>query len=240
MKILSIGNSFSQDSHRYLHKLALQEGVDLQTYNLCIGGCSLRTHYINILDDKEAYFFEFNGQSTAIKLSLRQALESIDFDVVTLQQASHFSSKPQTYSPYIEEIASYVRTYCPHAKLYVHETWAYEDGSDRLKNVAGYEKAKDMLADIQKAYKNAYKTINADGIICSGTAMFKAISLGINRIHRDTFHASYGAGRYLLALTWYKTLTGKDISNNKFNEFDEPVADTEREIIINAINSVVK
>jgi hypothetical protein len=154
MKILSIGNSFSQDSHRYLHKLALQEGVDLQTYNLCIGGCSLRTHYINILDDKEAYFFEFNGQSTAIKLSLRQALESIDFDVVTLQQASHFSSKPQTYSPYIEELASYVRTYCPHAKLYVHETWAYEDGSDRLKNVAGYEKAKDMLSDMQDEANN--------------------------------------------------------------------------------------
>ena len=59
MKILSIGNSFSQDAHRYLHKLAKQEGVDLKTVNLYIGGCSLRTHYLNMLGDYANYIFEF-------------------------------------------------------------------------------------------------------------------------------------------------------------------------------------
>ncbi len=34
MKILSIGNSFSQDAQRYLHALAKVEGVDLKTVNL--------------------------------------------------------------------------------------------------------------------------------------------------------------------------------------------------------------
>lgn len=57
-------------------------------------------------------------------------------------------------------------------------------------------------------------------------------------IHRDTFHASYGAGRYLLALCWFKTLTGKDISDNAFHEFDMPVTEQEREIVIKAVNSV--
>ena len=63
--------------------------------------------------------------------------------------------------------------------------------------------------------------------------------MGIGKMHRDTFHASLGAGRYLLALCWYKKLTGRDISNNSFNDFDVPVSDFERETVIAAVNSVM-
>ena len=51
MKVLSIGNSFSQDAQKYLHRLAKQDGVELKTVNLYIGGCSLQRHYLNMLDD---------------------------------------------------------------------------------------------------------------------------------------------------------------------------------------------
>lgn len=66
--------------------------------------------------------------------------------------------------------------------------------------------------------------------------MFCAVDLGIGKIHRDTFHASLGAGRYLLALCWYKALTGKDVSQNAFDCFDEPVTGEERKIVIDAVN----
>ena len=92
-----------------------------------------------------------------------------------------------------------------------------------------------MLRDVKSAYTAAATAIQADGIIPCGTAMANAVSMDMP-VHRDTFHASYGAGRYLLALTWYKTLTGKDISNNDFDAFDEPVSDKEREIVIKAVN----
>ena len=61
MKILSIGNSFSQDAQRYLYRLAKKAGDTFKTVNLYIGGCSLRTHYINALEDKADYWFEYNG-----------------------------------------------------------------------------------------------------------------------------------------------------------------------------------
>ena len=48
--------------------------------------------------------------------------------------------------------------------------------------------------------------------------------------HRDTFHADLGYGRYSIALTWYGDLTGKDVMENKFRNFDIPV--TEKEIQI--------
>ena len=40
MKILSIGNSFSQDAQRYLYRLAKKAGDTFKTVNLDIGGCT--------------------------------------------------------------------------------------------------------------------------------------------------------------------------------------------------------
>ena len=49
-----------------------------------------------MLGDNVVYDFEFNGESTGIQVSIRQALTSDDWDVITLQQASHFSGRYET------------------------------------------------------------------------------------------------------------------------------------------------
>ena len=235
MKILSIGNSFSQDAQRYLHRLAKAEGEDIKTVNLYIGGCSLRQHYLNMLDDNAHYDFEFNGEKTGIKVSIRQTLVSDEWDYVTLQQASPLSGKIESYEPYLTALADYVRKYCPKTELLIHQTWAYEAESEKLYKL-GYETPEQMFADIRTAYHQAARFINAEGIIPSGEAMLGAVRNGIGKIHRDTFHASRGAGRYLLALVWYKLLTGKDVTGNTFSEIDEPISAEERQIIINTVN----
>ena len=240
MKILSIGNSFSQDAQRYLHRLALNEGIQMKTVNLYIGGCSLRRHYLNMLDDNAAYDFQFNGESTGLKVSIRQALVSDNWDYITLQQASHDSANFETYTPYIEALAQYVRKYCPHAKLLIHQTWAYETGSVKLANQERFATDAEMFAAVEKAYEKAAQLICADGMIPAGRAMLTAAQTGIEKIHRDTYHASLGAGRYLLALCWFKYLTGKDIAENTFDGFDVPVTDEERKIVIAAANAALK
>jgi len=239
MKILSIGNSFSEDAQKYLQRIAKEDGTKMKTVNLYIGGCSLRKHYLNMLDDNTAYEFHFNGEETGIYASIRQALVSDNWDYITLQQASPLSGKQESYFPYIEALAQYFRKYCPHAKLLIHQTWAYENGSQKLANLL-YADSDEMLAAIRESYARAARAIDAAAIIPSGEAMMAATKMGIEKIHRDTFHASYGAGRYLLALCWYKALTGKDITNNRFDDFDVPVTEQERQIVIAAVNSVVK
>ena len=237
MKILSIGNSFSQDAQRYLHELAKVEGVDIQTQNLYIGGCSLETHHQNMKGDLLEYDLERNGKGTGKKTSIRIALQSEDWDIVTVQQASHFSWDYKTYIPYIAEIVEYVRALCPKAKIYIHETWPYENGSERLRS-ANFNTSAEMYAALKECYKKAFTLVKADGIIRCGSAIMEAINRGLT-IHKDTFHAGVGAGRYMLALVWYKTLTGKDISHNQFNDFDEPVSDFERKTVIEIVNTVV-
>ena len=55
MKVLSIGNSFSTDATAYLHRAAVSAGVDLDTYNLYIGGCSLERHWDNVVREAKEY-----------------------------------------------------------------------------------------------------------------------------------------------------------------------------------------
>lgn len=222
MKVLAIGNSFSQDATRYLHQIAKADGVELKVVNLCIGGCSLRTHYLNMLEDSARYGFEFNGENTGLLVSIKMALMSDEWDYITLQQVSHQSPNYETYQPYLTALAEYVRKYCPQAKLLLHQTWAYEEDSARLARF-GYTKQKKMFDNLEKAYNKAAKSISADGIILSGLAFQKALKSGIDKLHRDSFHASLGFGRYLLGLAWYTRLTGNSVKDNTFSDFDEPV-----------------
>ena len=52
MKLLAVGNSFSQDACTFLHQTAQAQGLDLEVTNLYIGGCSLEMHYQNLLSGK--------------------------------------------------------------------------------------------------------------------------------------------------------------------------------------------
>ncbi|MBR3975855.1 MAG: DUF4886 domain-containing protein [Clostridia bacterium] len=227
MNILSIGNSFSCDAQRYLHAIAKADTVELNTFNLFIGGCPLSLHYRNMLSEERAYELEMNGESTLFKVSLKEALLNRDWDVVTVQQVSNQSPFYETYQPYLNKIAEYVRLLVPKAKLVVHQTWSYEQGSYRLNTELGYSDQKDMFYDIKRAYKKAADDINADFIIPSGEVFEALISDGITKLHRDTFHASLGTGRYALGLIWYMCLTGHPIKDNSFASFDEEISSDE-------------
>lgn len=228
-KVLSIGNSFSQDAQRYLHKVAENEGVAMKCVNLYIGGCSLRRHYLNMLDDKSDYSFEFNGNATGITVSIKQALVSDEWDYVTLQQVSREAPFFETYLPYLEKLAEYVRLYSPKSKILLHQTWAYEQGSARLHEL-GFSDQHEMLEKIVESYQKAAEQIQADGIIPCGEKMMQAIEHGIKQVHRDTYHADFGIGRYLLSLTWYQAITGKKPTRD-FNEFDVEVSEENRTVM---------
>ena len=231
MNILAIGNSFSEDATRYLHEVAKADGEELTVVNLYIGGCSLDRHYRNMMSGEKAYELHFNGKKTGFFVSLDEALLNREWDVVTLQQASHKSFDSKSYNPYIGELASHVRKCSPKARIYVHQTWAYEAGSDRLLNVAGYETPEQMLSDVIRSYDAAAKEIDADGIIRSGELFARLLDNGIERVHRDTFHASLPLGRYALALLWYVTLFGKGISDVEICKLEECISVEEERIV---------
>lgn len=224
MNVLSIGNSFSQDAQRYLHQIARCDGFKMNTFNLYIGGCPLSTHYRNMLSEQKAYTLEMNGVCTDFYVSLKEALLSRNWDVITIQQVSNKAPYYDTYQPYLNKIIEYVRLCVPKAKIAMHQTWAYEQGSKRLNEELGYANHYDMYKDIEMSCDKAAKEINADYIIPSGKVFQKLLERGIETVHRDTFHAEFGYGRFALGLIWYTVLTGRDISNIEFNDFDVGVS----------------
>ena len=70
MKILSIGNSFSQDAHRWLYDIAATDNFDMETVNLFIGGCSLETHWNNVINKKSDYEMYGNNETLIKKVSI--------------------------------------------------------------------------------------------------------------------------------------------------------------------------
>ncbi|MBQ4332409.1 MAG: DUF4886 domain-containing protein [Clostridia bacterium] len=239
MNILSIGNSFSQDAQRYLHQIAMADGVDIRSFNLYIAGCPLSRHYRNMLSKERVYMLEMNGNSTGFSVSLKEALLNRDWDVITVQQVSSQSPNYDTYQPYLDGLVEYIRRLVPKARIAVHQTWAYEQSSKWLNEELKYSDYKDMLCDIVKAYQKAAEHIRADYLIPSGEVFGAMIENGIQKIHRDTYHASLGLGRYALGLIWYRVLTGNDVTNNPFNAFDEEVSAEQTAIAKKCVLEVV-
>ena len=231
MKILSIGNSFSDDAQRYLREIAAADGVEIELLNLCIGGCPLQRHAENIKSGERAYFFHYNGDIEREDLiTFDEGLLMREWDVVTLQQVSTESFKEESYYPYIYEVVDYVRSKLPKAKIYLQMTWAYEHGCPRVGEITDGRDAEFMLDGIRRAYASAKRNIGADGIIPSGELMELLYQNGAEKIYRDTYHASLGLGRYALGLLWYKALTGRSVLNNSFDKLDEEVSKKDLEI----------
>lgn len=229
MKVLAIGNSFSDDATTCLHAIAAAGGERLDTVSLCIGGCPLQLHWENALSAQKVYGALVNGEETEGLVSLPETLENGAFDAVTLQQGSILSGKADTYYPYIENLFHYIRALNPDAEILIHQTWAYEEGYERLSE---YENSSEtMFERVKAAYALAAERLGAlNGaplrIIPCGAAMraaranpvFGSVCGDGNpcSLYRDGFHASPVYGRYLLGAVWYETLTGKSILPNGF------------------------
>jgi type 1 glutamine amidotransferase len=132
IKLLTIGNSFAGNSTAYLAELAASAGVEITILPVNLGGCSLSRHARHLraykadpIDPEGRPYSDRANNPDKPNYSLVEALQSERWDVVTLQQFSADSYKPETYQPYATELIEAVRQHAPKAKILVHQTWAY-------------------------------------------------------------------------------------------------------------------
>ena len=229
-KVLAITNSFGVDANRYLYGIARSAGESIKIVTLFIGGCSLYRHYRCMLSEDKAYELHVDGINTGFKVSLKEALLSDEWDVVTYQQVSGLSGDYDTYQPFLTELDAYVRKFAPKAKRYIHAIWAWSDECI-VRRGARYSSTKEMYAADRAAYAKAAEDISADGFIPSLQAMEKLYDKVGERAHRDGYHANFGYARYMLGLVWFMTLYGRrDIEGVCYSDFDVPVTDEEKRI----------
>lgn len=243
MKILSIGNSFSQDAHKWLSQIALSCGDEIQSVNLYIGGCALEAHWHNYLTQTPAYDLELNGEFIN-KVSVTDALREEYWDVITLHQASRFCGDYSTYQPYLTELVSEAKKICPDARYYMHQTWSYEKDSQYppFANY-GYSQVK-MYCQLKAAYGQAADSIGAKQIPVGDAIHYLRDNLsefdyknGGLSLNWDGFHLSWLYGRYAAALTWYGVLTGKDVRSVSFSPCTD--RETAEEGLLRKINDAI-
>lgn len=173
VRLLTVGNSFSQNATHYLGDLAKAGGHELIHRRIVVGGAPLQLHA------EKAQQFERDPSNKAGLYSdgksLKQALLSDRWDFVTIQQASIKSHDIATYHPYAGWLRDYIKQHAPQAELLVHQTWAYRSDDPRFTkpgNKPGEPPTQDAMYE---SLTSAYKTIAAE--------------LGIRRIPvGDAFH----------------------------------------------------
>ena len=224
LRILAIGNSFSQDAvEQYLYELFRNDGQEVIIGNLYIGGCDLQKHFNNISADKAAYEYRkiVKGQKTNRKnVSISEALADENWDYVSLQQASGLSGKYETCSPYLPEILNYVRSRSrSDVKMIWHSTWAYSRTSDHADFPKYGNDQMTMYAAISDVAKKVMDNpaYSFDLLVPSGTAVQngRTSSLG-DTFNRDGYHLETTFGRYTAACTWYEAISGKNAEDNGY------------------------
>lgn len=231
LRILAIGNSFSDDAMEYLPALLDNLGIEnVSLARLYVAGCSLERHMKMYNNDKAAYQYYRSeaGCNRWVKaartVSLRQALADGEWDIVVMQQASGFSGRYESYEPYLDSLIAAVRRAQPHARLAWHMTWAYASGSTHPQfadygsdRTQMYEEICGAVRQMLHEHPHTFRYLIPSGPVIESLRLSEVNNPPMD-FTRDGYHMDFGAGRYALACTWYEVLirpfTHRTMRNN--------------------------
>ncbi len=121
LRILTIGNSFTDSLAQYFPQIAASAGCGLVFERANFGGCELERHWSYIeAEEKTPICRIYRGGGTKLRDLLARG-----WDIVTIQQASHMSWRPESFQPFATNIRDYILRYAPQAEVVIQQTWAY-------------------------------------------------------------------------------------------------------------------
>ena len=142
LRVLVIGNSFSLSMmHELPNIMNAQDKHKLDITSMYIGGCSLERHineYEKAVADpshkpyKISRFVSGKKDLEQYRGNLPEQLAKEPFDIVTIQQASAYSWRPDSWTPWGDKLISLVREKQPKAEIVIQETWSYRSDAKSL------------------------------------------------------------------------------------------------------------
>lgn len=223
IKILAIGNSFSEDAiEHYLYGLAKAGGYKVIIGNLYIGGAPLDLHLKNAQKDSAAYEYRkigLDGKKQRFpKTSISKALADENWNYISFQQASPKSGMYDTFVAPLPPLFSYVkeRASNPNVKYVWHQTWAYAQNTKHA-GFANYNKNQTtMYNGIVDASKKVMKLVPLNILVPSGTAIQNARTKLGDTLCRDGYHLNLNYGRYTASCAWYEAIFKENPVGNTY------------------------
>lgn len=240
MHIISIGNSFSQNTTTKLRLLGHLFNNPLHVVNLYIPGCSLKMHYENIFTDERLYEYQIDGINR--RMTSLSEVNLDEFDIITIQQFSGDSGNLSSVEPYLGEIIKYINKKAATSKIIYHKTWAYFDGIQHPhfykynhSNAIMNKKIDDVTDWICKKYNLSYIPM---------AEVVSQVSKNFNlKLSNDGYHLDTEEGKLVGALAWYFYLI--DI-NQAYTSLNSGIINEEilfyfiRKVVNESINEIPK
>lgn len=130
LNVLTIGNSFTDSLAVFWQDVVESAGCSLHFERANHGGCELHRHWDYITNEEKDGVYRMYQNYTA---KMREILAREQWDIVTIQQASHFSWRAETQQPFAGYICDYVKKHAPQAEVVIQQTWAYRADDPRIR-----------------------------------------------------------------------------------------------------------
>lgn len=248
LRVLAIGNSFSNDTTHFLEDIARAEGFeDIKIGNLYISGCRLDQHASNVAANAMAYkyYMNYDGNWETIDgCTVEYALKQYDWDFITMQQGSRYSGQPDSYEPHLTQLIEYVNKNKlePRAHLVWNMTWAYQSDFEKDMFVPYNRDQMLMYNSIIDTVKTQVVPHNEISMIIPvGTAIQNArTSYFGDTLTRDGYHLSE-MGRVIASYTWLATFMGKPLEAINFTKVSETLTltDADKAVIMECVNAAL-
>lgn len=216
LKILAIGNSFTEDTMKFVYPIVKSAGYSVTVGVLWSSSADLQDHVVYFENKSPAYIYDKTSKDTNDKMvskkgvSVQKALKDEDWDLVFLQQQSYKNGVPSSFTSssgesYMKTLVDYIRDHAAKKSLSTAWLmgWAYAEDYDNAqysqlfdgKQATMYQAIVDTMRHI------IWPTGLFETIIPVGTAVQNARSSYVgDHLNRDGRHLTYSLGRYTAGL----------------------------------------
>lgn len=244
LKVLMIGNSFSQDTCYLSFQAAQAMGIeDVKIANLYIGAGSISDHIYRHKQGATATFQQStsNGAWSSTNATLETAVKSDDWDFIVLQQVSSLSGEAYSFES-VNALVDIVEPMCPSARLAWNMTWAYQsDFDDARFDRYDRDQAKMYQAIVSATQSKIVTNDRIEIIVPTGTVIQNVRSSYIgDTLTRDGYHLNESLGRQISSLALVHILTGVSIDGVNTTNYNKITDENALVVAIEAIKNATK
>lgn len=223
LKVLDIGNSYTQDAHRYLENIALATGanIDCHVYKAIRGSGSYKS-WVDCYKDKDPVTYNIsrtlgisidNIAGTGVAndgFIFRNALSAVQWDIILIHQVSNYANDYNLWDTnceggYLKELIYILRKTNPQATIGFLLIHSYRSTYSANTEKSSFVRWKN-IADATKQLKRNY---GIDFIIPYGTAVQNLRASSLNdeyEFSTDGTHLADGLGDYVASCCYYQSL----------------------------------
>ena len=227
LRVLAIGNSFTDDATSYLSALVDSSAIDrdrVGVYILTHSGAKF-DYWVETI--RNGVSVEAACKAGTVPMRSNGTMAEVigqNWDVIVIQQASDVSYKWETFSV-LDEYIPMILSLCPNKNVCLAYQMPWSHTPDEMPYVMEWN---------INCTRRLTETYGIDVIIPIGTAIQIARSTRLNDplyLTLDNWHLNRGIGRYIAACCWYESIIGRCFSTSMINNTAMPKGNYRQEDI---------